>query len=147
MVDFQGEIIDLFIKINFWEGLMVIEYVIFFYGVCKGLVDMVLWMVDFGYFIWCLVDVFQDVIVWEQDCGIECSLWVIVMIDGDQVKISLVDCLFGCLLVKDVVGLDGEIIVKWNDEIDEVLVNCIVVVIDEVYVRLLLICEVVWFVC
>lgn len=58
MVDLQGEIIDLLIKMNFWEGLIVIEYIIFFYGVWKGLVDIVLRIVDFGYLICCLVDVF-----------------------------------------------------------------------------------------
>jgi len=57
MVNLKGEIIEWLIKVNFMEGFLVFEYFIFMYGVCKGFVDMVLWIVDFGYLIWCLVDV------------------------------------------------------------------------------------------
>lgn len=76
MVKFQkfgflgGEIIENLIIVNFKEGLLIFEYFIFIYGVCKGLVDIVLKIVDVGYLICCLVDVVQDVIIIEEDCEI-----------------------------------------------------------------------------
>lgn len=57
MVNLSGCIIELLIKFSFCEGLIVLEYFIFIYGVCKGFVDMVFKIVDLGYFICCLVDV------------------------------------------------------------------------------------------
>lgn len=57
MVVLFGKIIELLIIFLFCEGLMVLEYFIFIYGVCKGFVDIVFKIVDFGYFICCFVDV------------------------------------------------------------------------------------------
>ncbi|MGA1476281.1 MAG: DNA-directed RNA polymerase subunit beta'', partial [Prochlorothrix sp.] len=119
MADPQGEIIDLPIKTNFREGLTVTEYVISSYGARKGLVDTALRTADSGYLTRRLVDVSQDVIVREVDCGTERSLKVTAMVDGDQVKIKLADRLFGRLLAKDVVGPEGEVVATRNQEIDE----------------------------
>lgn len=69
MADPQGEIIDLPIKTNFREGLTVTEYIISSYGARKGLVDTALRTADSGYLTRRLVDVSQDVIVRELDCG------------------------------------------------------------------------------
>src|SRR6478672_4366375 len=69
MADPQGEIIDLPIKTNFREGLTVTEYIISSYGARKGLVDTALRTADSGYLTRRLVDVSQDVIVREVDCG------------------------------------------------------------------------------
>jgi len=57
MVKLLGEVIEMFIISNFCEGLIVLEYFISIHGVCKGFVDMVLKMVDFGYFTCWFVDV------------------------------------------------------------------------------------------
>ena len=69
MANPQGEIIDLPIKTNFREGLTVTEYIISSYGARKGLVDTALRTADSGYLTRRLVDVSQDVIVREIDCG------------------------------------------------------------------------------
>ena len=69
MADPQGEIIDQPIKTNFREGLTVTEYIISSYGARKGLVDTALRTADSGYLTRRLVDVSQDVIVREFDCG------------------------------------------------------------------------------
>jgi DNA-directed RNA polymerase subunit beta' len=69
MANPQGEIIDLPIRTNFREGLTVTEYVISSYGARKGLVDTALRTADSGYLTRRLVDVAQDVIVREEDCG------------------------------------------------------------------------------
>ncbi|MHC5830938.1 MAG: hypothetical protein ACYT04_87025, partial [Nostoc sp.] len=69
MADPQGEIIDLPIKTNFREGLTVTEYIISSYGARKGLVDTALRTADSGYLTRRLVDVSQDVIIREFDCG------------------------------------------------------------------------------
>lgn len=71
MANPQGEIIDLPIKTNFREGLTVTEYVISSYGARKGLVDTALRTADSGYLTRRLVDVSQDVIIREHDCGTE----------------------------------------------------------------------------
>tara|TARA_Y100001968_G_scaffold201510_1_gene185037 strand:+ start:13588 stop:17694 length:4107 start_codon:yes stop_codon:yes gene_type:complete len=76
MANPQGEIIDLPIRTNFREGLTVTEYVISSYGARKGLVDTALRTADSGYLTRRLVDVAQDVIVREEDCGTTRSISV-----------------------------------------------------------------------
>ena len=76
MANPQGEIIDLPIRTNFREGLTVTEYVISSYGARKGLVDTALRTADSGYLTRRLVDVAQDVIVREEDCGTTRSILV-----------------------------------------------------------------------
>jgi len=80
MANPQGEIIDLPIRTNFREGLTVTEYVISSYGARKGLVDTALRTADSGYLTRRLVDVAQDVIVREDDCGTTRS----IPIDADE---------------------------------------------------------------
>ena len=74
MADPQGQIIDLPIRSNFREGLNVTEYIISSYGARKGLVDTALRTADSGYLTRRLVDVAQDIIIREEDCGTEASL-------------------------------------------------------------------------
>ena len=69
MADMSGETIDLPIKANFREGLLPLEYFISTYGARKGLVDTASHTSDSGYLTRRLVDVAQDVIVREEDCG------------------------------------------------------------------------------
>ncbi|MEB3122364.1 MAG: DNA-directed RNA polymerase subunit beta' [Snowella sp.] len=146
MADPQGEIIDLPIKTNFREGLTVTEYIISSYGARKGLVDTALRTADSGYLTRRLVDVSQDVIVREVDCGTDRSVKVTAMIEGDQVKIPLVDRLVGRLLAKDVI-VDGEVIGTRNQQIDDDLAIKLSKAVDEIYVRSPLTCEAARSVC
>ncbi|MCC3551139.1 MAG: DNA-directed RNA polymerase subunit beta', partial [Microcoleus sp. PH2017_24_DOB_U_A] len=104
MADPQGEIIDLPIKTNFREGLTVTEYIISSYGARKGLVDTALRTADSGYLTRRLVDVSQDVIVREVDCGTQRGIRVRPMTDGATVLIPLKDRLLGRVLARDVVN-------------------------------------------
>jgi DNA-directed RNA polymerase subunit beta' len=103
MADPQGEIIDLPIRANFREGLTVTEYIISSYGARKGLVDTALRTADSGYLTRRLVDVSQDVIVREQDCGTTRGITIRAMKDGDQTLIKLEDRLLGRVLAKTIV--------------------------------------------
>ncbi len=147
MADPQGEIIDLPIKTNFREGLTVTEYIISSYGARKGLVDTALRTADSGYLTRRLVDVSQDVIVREIDCGTERNLLVTAMVDGDRVKIKLEDRLLGRLLAQDVFDQQGDMIAERNQEIDEALAKRIAAVTKHVYVRSPLTCEAARSVC
>ena len=113
MANPQGEIIDLPIRTNFREGLTVTEYVISSYGARKGLVDTALRTADSGYLTRRLVDVAQDVIVREDDCGTSRS----IPIDADE-KGKFGSKLIGRLAAEPVVSEDGETLVERNGEID-----------------------------
>ncbi len=146
MADPQGEIIDLPIKTNFREGLTVTEYVISSYGARKGLVDTALRTADSGYLTRRLVDVAQDVIVREVDCGTSRHIKVSAMKDGDRVLIRLGDRLLGRSLAEDVV-VNGETIAKRNDVVDDALAERLNDCVEEVKVRSPLTCEAVRSVC
>lgn len=146
MADPQGQIIDQPIKTNFREGLTVTEYVISSYGARKGLVDTALRTADSGYLTRRLVDVSQDVIVREIDCGTHRSLKVTAMKDGERVKIALGDRLLGRVLAEDVVVGD-EIIGSRNQYIDGDLAAKIGKSVESVRVRSPLTCEAARSVC
>jgi DNA-directed RNA polymerase subunit beta' len=118
MANPQGEIIDLPIKTNFREGLTVTEYIISSYGARKGLVDTALRTADSGYLTRRLVDVSQDVIVRELDCGTERGIPALPMMDGDRVLIPLKDRLLGRVAAEEVIHpATGEVIVRRNEAI------------------------------
>ncbi len=102
MANPQGEIINIPIKTNFREGLTVTEYIISSYGARKGLVDTALRTADSGYLTRRLVDVSQDVIVREIDCGTDRGIELGHMTDGDRILINLRDRIFGRVLGADV---------------------------------------------
>jgi DNA-directed RNA polymerase subunit beta' len=102
MANPSGEVIDLPIKTNFREGLTVTEYIISSYGARKGLVDTALRTADSGYLTRRLVDVSQDVIIREADCGTIRGIPLRAMRDGDKVIVKLADRLFGRVLARDV---------------------------------------------
>ncbi|BDA76531.1 hypothetical protein CAL7716_106970 (plasmid) [Calothrix sp. PCC 7716] len=77
------------IKTNFREGLTVTEYIISSYGARKGLVDTALRTADSGYLTRRLVDVSQDVIIREIDCGTDRGIPVIAMTEGDKTLIGV----------------------------------------------------------
>ena len=148
MADPQGEIIDLPIKTNFREGLTVTEYIISSYGARKGLVDTALRTADSGYLTRRLVDVSQDVIVREIDCGTKRGIKLEPMKDGDRVLIPLQDRLLGRMLAEDVVDPHTqEVIAQRNQSIDGELAQKIGQTVDCVYLRSPLTCEAARSVC
>ena len=85
MSDAQGRTIKVPIKSNFKEGLSLAEYFISCYGARKGLVDTALRTADSGYLTRRLVDVAQDVIITEEDCGTKDLVTITPLMDGSKV--------------------------------------------------------------
>lgn len=143
MANPQGEIIDLPIKTNFREGLTVTEYIISSYGARKGLVDTALRTADSGYLTRRLVDVAQDVIVRETDCGTSRNITLGSMTDGDRVLIPLEDRLLGRVLAEDAVSpITGEVVAQRNQDISDELAREIAKAgVKEVKLRSPLTCE------
>ncbi|WP_320673946.1 DNA-directed RNA polymerase subunit beta' [Prochlorococcus sp. MIT 1341] len=112
MANPQGEIIDLPIRTNFREGLTVTEYVISSYGARKGLVDTALRTADSGYLTRRLVDVAQDVIVREEDCGTTRS----ILVKAEDGRFG--NRLVGRLTAEKVVDKDGQTVAERDREID-----------------------------
>src|SRR5574344_2203369 len=111
MADAQGQIIDLPIKSNFKEGLSVTEYIISSYGARKGLVDTALKTADSGYLTRRLVDVAQDVIIRDADCGGDKFINMKPIMDGDNVIVPLIDRLLGRTVAQDIVDAEGNVLV------------------------------------
>ena len=95
MANPAGQIIELPIKSSFREGLTVLEYFISTHGARKGLADTALKTADSGYLTRRLVDVAQDVIVREQDCGTDKGLYVKALTEGSELIEPLIDRLEG----------------------------------------------------
>ncbi len=149
MADPQGEIIDLPIKTNFREGLTVTEYIISSYGARKGLVDTALRTADSGYLTRRLVDVSQDVIIREFDCGTTRGIPVRAMVEGGKTKIPLATRLLGRVVGEDVVHpTTGEILAPRNTPVSDELAKKIQKSgVSEVFVRSPLTCEAARSVC
>ncbi len=148
MANPQGEIIDLPIKTNFREGLTVTEYIISSYGARKGLVDTALRTADSGYLTRRLVDVSQDVIIRELDCGTQRGIPLRSMTDGDRVLIPLKDRLLGRVLAEDAINpKTGELVAQRNQPISDELAHEIGAAVDQVVVRSPLTCEATRSVC
>jgi DNA-directed RNA polymerase subunit beta' len=149
MADPQGEIIDLPIKTNFREGLTVTEYIISSYGARKGLVDTALRTADSGYLTRRLVDVSQDVIIREFDCGTTRGLAIRPMTEGAKTLIPLATRLMGRVIGEDVVHpVTKEVIAARNSPISEDLAKKIEKSgVGEVVVRSPLTCEAARSVC
>ena len=116
----SGEIIETPIVANFREGLNVLQYFISTHGARKGLADTALKTADSGYLTRRLVDVAQDVIVSEPDCGTLRGVWAEAIIrNGEEVE-SLRDRIVGTTSLDDIIDpVDGTVIVSANTEIDE----------------------------
>jgi DNA-directed RNA polymerase subunit beta' len=113
MADPSGRIIDLPIKANFREGLTVLEYFISTHGARKGLADTALKTADSGYLTRRLVDVSQDVIVREDDCGTPHGVVVMDITDGDEIIEDLQSRIVGRFAREDILHPEtGEVIVK-----------------------------------
>jgi len=115
-----GEIIESPVIHNFKEGLSVLEYFISTHGARKGLADTALKTADAGYLTRRLVDVAQDVIINEQDCGTIRGLSVGALKDGEDIIEPLADRALGRVAAEDVVHpISSEIIVEGGQLIDE----------------------------
>ena len=149
MANPQGQIIDLPIKTNFREGLTVTEYIISSYGARKGLVDTALRTADSGYLTRRLVDVSQDVIIREFDCGTTRGIPLRAMREGDKTMIKLASRLLGRVVAVDVVHPEtGEMIAERNTPISDELAKTIQDAgVEEVVVRSPLTCEAARSVC
>ncbi|WP_066189183.1 DNA-directed RNA polymerase subunit beta' [Gracilibacillus timonensis] len=120
MANPAGRIIELPIKSSFREGLTVLEYFISTHGARKGLADTALKTADSGYLTRRLVDVAQDVIIREDDCGTDRGLTVSAITEGTEMIEPLVDRLIGRTAFQNVTHPEtGDIIVHKNEVISE----------------------------
>lgn len=116
----SGEIIEQPIIANFKEGLSVLDYFTSSHGARKGLADTALKTANSGYLTRRLVDVAQDCIIVEDDCGTERGLTVRAVMDGGEVVASLSERMLGRTLAADVLDLaSGEVLFKRNTLIEE----------------------------
>ncbi len=143
MANPSGRIIELPIKSSFREGLTVLEYFISTHGARKGLADTALKTADSGYLTRRLVDVAQDVIVREDDCGTDSGLTVSTLRDGDEIIVPLIDRLIGRTAFKTIKHPEtGEVIVSRNELITEDIAKEIINVgIEDVYIRTVFTCD------
>jgi len=117
----SGDIIEKPILANFREGLSVLEYFISTHGARKGLADTALKTADSGYMTRKLVDVSQDVIIQEQDCGTTNGIWVSAVFEGEDEVVKIGDRLVGRFACDDIVKPTNpkEFLIRVNEEIDE----------------------------
>ncbi len=139
----SGDIIELPIISNFKEGLSVIEFFISTNGARKGLADTALKTANAGYLTRRLVDISQDVVVSEVDCGTINGIDVTALKDGEDVIERLSDRIVGFFTLEQVRHpITGEILVDVNQEIDEITAEQIEEVgIETVRIRTVLTCE------
>ena len=118
----SGEIIETPITANFREGLSVLQYFISSHGARKGLADMALKTANSGYLTRCLVDVAQDIIVSEIDCGTDVGMDVMPLMEGGEVIQPLVDRVLGRTSLESISNSETkEVILNVGDEIDEAI--------------------------
>jgi len=138
----SGEIIETPITANFREGLNVLQYFISTHGARKGLADTALKTADSGYLTRRLVDVAQDVIVSEVDCGTVDGINVEAIVEAGEVVEPLRDRIVGCISLEQIKDYEGNVIVDVNQEINEDLAAAIQSAgIERVKIRSPLTCE------
>jgi DNA-directed RNA polymerase subunit beta' len=139
----SGEIIETPITANFREGLTVLQYFISTHGARKGLADTALKTANSGYLTRRLVDVAQDAVIAEFDCGTLDGIRVTKLEDAGEVIQPLGDRILGRVALEDIVDpLTGEVLVAANTELDEHLVHVIEEAgIEEVVIRSVLTCQ------
>ncbi len=139
----SGEIIEQPIIANFKEGLSVLEYFNSTHGARKGLADTALKTANSGYLTRRLVDVAQDCIIVQQDCGTDRGLTVGAVMDGADVVSSLSERILGRTAQEDVADpATGELIVARNSLIDEVAAERIEKAgVEAVKIRSVLTCD------
>ena len=138
----SGEIIESPIISNFKEGLTVLEYFNSTHGARKGLADTALKTANSGYLTRRLVDVAQDSIITQQDCGSTGGIRMRAIIDAGQIVASLATRILGRTAAEDLKDLNGEIIVPAGEMIQEWHIDRINAAgIQEVKIRSVLTCE------
>ncbi|MCZ6454573.1 MAG: DNA-directed RNA polymerase subunit beta' [Alphaproteobacteria bacterium] len=139
----SGEIIETPIIANFKEGLSVLEYFNSTHGARKGLADTALKTANSGYLTRRLVDVAQDCIIVEEDCGTKAGLTIMAVIEGGDVVVALSERVLGRTMAEDVVDpLSGDVIVAGGQLVDEALVEGIETAgIETIKIRSVLTCE------
>ena len=138
----SGEIIETPITANFREGLNVLQYFISTHGARKGLADTALKTADSGYLTRRLVDVAQDVIITESDCGASDGLEVKAIVESGEIIEPLRDRIVGRVSVEEIKDHEGKVIVGVNQEISEELAAEIESAgIDGIKIRSVLSCE------
>ncbi len=138
----SGDIIETPITANFREGLNVLQYFISTHGARKGLADTALKTADSGYLTRRLVDVAQDVIVTEDDCGTVDGIYVEPIVESGEIIEALRDRIVGRVALEDQVDYEDNLIVGVNQEITEELAAAIQAAgIERVKIRSVLTCE------
>jgi len=145
----SGEIIETPITANFREGLTPLQYFISTHGARKGLADTALKTANSGYLTRRLVDVAQDVIITEDDCGTSEGITVVSLVEGGEIIQPLEERIIGRFSVEDIYKPDSkEVIVRKNNEITEEIAQRIVeAVVDRVRIRSVLTCQTKFGVC
>ncbi len=139
----SGEIIESPITANFREGLTVLEYFISTHGARKGLADTALKTADSGYLTRRLVDVAQDVIITEEDCGTLAGIFIEPLYEGEELVVSLKQKILGRTALDNVVDVvTDQLIVKAGEIIDEGIADKLEEVgIEKIRIRSVLTCE------
>jgi DNA-directed RNA polymerase subunit beta' len=139
----SGEVIETPITANFREGLSVLQYFISTHGARKGLADTALKTADSGYLTRRLVDVAQDVIINEVDCGTIDGIYVTAIMEGGEILEPLRDRIVGRVCQEDVYdAMTGELLVEAGQMISEELATTVQAAgIERVKIRSVLICE------
>ena len=139
----NGKTMEMPIKSNFREGLNILEYFVAARGARKSLSDTALKTADSGYLTRRLVDVSQDVIVREDDCGTRHGIWVSKIVDGNETIEPLKDRLVGRFVIGDVIDPNtGKVIVADNTMItDEQADEIVKAGIERVLIRTILECR------
>ena len=139
----SGEIIETPITANFREGLTVLQYFISTHGARKGLADTALKTANSGYLTRRLVDVAQDAIITQENCGTLDGIEMSPLMEGGEVIEPLGDRVLGRVALEDIKDpFNGEVIVKANQEIDEGLVQRIEDAgLERIWIRSVLTCQ------
>ena len=139
----SGEIIETPITANFREGLTVLQYFISTHGARKGLADTALKTANSGYLTRRLVDVAQDAIITQDDCGALDGIEMAPLMEGGEVIEPLGDRVLGRVALEDIRDpFSGEVIVEANREIDELLVQRIEDAgLERIWIRSVLTCQ------
>ncbi len=139
----NGTIIDIPIRSNFKEGLSIIEFFISTNGARKGLADTALKTAEAGYLTRRLVDIAQDVVVNEEDCGTINGLDMLAIKNGDEIIETLEDRIQGCFSLEQIKHpITNEVLLDVNQEItDELAEQIDEIGIEKVKIRTVLTCE------
>jgi len=140
MADPTGRIIDLPIQANFTEGLTVLEYFISTHGTRKGLADTALRTADSGYLTRRLVDVAQDVIVREEDCGTTNGIWIRDVTPERAKNDPIFEKIAGRVAAEDV-SVGGKVLVPAGQSISDEAARAIIAAATPVKMRSVLVCE------